>query len=362
MSVARFRHAATLLLDGKVLITGGDDGSGLGLASAELYDPSTGLFTATTGSMTGARASHMATLLNNAALPNYGKVLISGGDPSGAASAELYDPATGTFAATGSMTVARAGFTATLLNTGKVLVTGGYTDTAELYDPATETFSATGSMTIARFGQTATLLNNAALPNYGKVLIAGGGGVASAELYDPATGTFAATGSMTVARTGHTATRLQDGTVLVVGADEGDKDGNPDLYDPGTGSFTAVGYLWSLFASGHTASLRTDGSVLIAGGRGVVRIAFKNPISHLCSGYDGAGNTLSAATALYAPEAGGFTATGPLDKAREGHTATVLSDGTVLLVGGFQDTVVVDRTRCTTVRTATPLSSAELYR
>jgi hypothetical protein len=256
------------------------------------------------------------------------------------------------------MTVARAGFTATLLNTGKVLVTGGYTDTAELYDPATETFSATGSMTIARFGHTATLLNNAALPNYGKVLIAGGGGVASAELYDPATGTFAATGSMTVARTGHTATRLQDGTVLVVGTD----DGNPDLYDPGTGSFTAVGYLWSLFASGHTASLRADGSVLIAGGRGVVRIPFKNPISHLCSSYDGAGNTLSAATALYAPEAGGFTAAGPLDKAREGHTATVLSDGTVLLVGGVQNTVVVDRTRCTTVSTTTPLSSAELYR
>src|SRR5262249_47568400 len=117
-------------------------------------------------------------------------------------------PASFTF--TGSMKIARAGHAATLLLSGKVLVTGGGNGnadpTAELYDPATGTFSSTkGNMTEARNGHTATLLKLTAsnLPNYGKVLIVGSASLI-AELYDPSTSTFTATGSLHHARTSPT--------------------------------------------------------------------------------------------------------------------------------------------------------------
>src|SRR6266481_8211280 len=136
----------------------------------------------------------------------------------------------GTFVPTGSLNTARIDHTVTLLNNGMVLVAGGDNffigaipstnfASAELYDPATGTFTLTGSMATARDLQTATLLNN------GKVLVVGGidnsSALPSAELYDPATGTFTATGSMATARNLHTATLLNNGKVLVVGGEGG---------------------------------------------------------------------------------------------------------------------------------------------
>ncbi|HXX36037.1 MAG TPA: kelch repeat-containing protein, partial [Thermodesulfobacteriota bacterium] len=189
MTTVRWLHTATLLYNGKVLIAGGTLENGEGsLSSAELYDPTAGTFTLTTRSMTVGRDQHTATLLSN------GKVLIAG-----PISAELYDPTAGTFTLTGSMTYWRYEDTATLLPSGKVLMAGGAFDSnsnlvtsAELYDPTTGTFTLTGSMTTATYQHTATLLSN------GEVLIAGGEGyysgiwetLSEAELYNPATGTF----------------------------------------------------------------------------------------------------------------------------------------------------------------------------
>jgi hypothetical protein len=352
MTAPRSGHTATLLASDKVLIAGGANGAAD--ASAELYDPATGAFTAT-GPMTEARIGHTATLLNDSAR----SVLIVGSIDM---TAELYNPATGTFTATGSMHHARTSPTATLLsntgpNAGKVLIVGGNTASgdlvAELYDPGIGTFTDTGSTTIVRSGHTATLLT--AGPLAGQVLIAGGSDSASAELYNPATGMFTTTGDMTAARTGHTATELgtqdgaQKGDVLIVGTD-----GSADLYDPTRGTFARIGSLLMQRSYAHTANLRNDGTVLAAGGYGFDRCEPGRwcpcklvPVS-------------GTAAAFFAPESDGFTATGSLNASRDSHTATVLADGTVLIVGGTERSPSFFGRACVTI--AVVLSSAELFK
>jgi hypothetical protein len=275
--VGTYGQTATLLPNGRVLLAGGfvdDEWDCLGSGSdneAELYDSVTGVFSGT-GNMTAFRGGHTATLLAN------GKVLITGGadqDPTGTglASAELYDPSTGTFAETGNMAVGRFLHTATLLQNGKVLIVGGVLRsssdpiaTAEVYDPATGIFTMTGAVATAREQHTATLLAD------GRVLIVGGttssgtGGLhptATVEVYDPSTGTFSVTGSMAEARSLHTATLLPSGKVLVAGG--GDDNSTAEVYDPATSAFSITGGM-EIGRSGHTATLLPNGSVLVAGG------------------------------------------------------------------------------------------------
>jgi hypothetical protein len=319
MTTRRAAHTATLLPDGKVLVAGGFTGSENSLASAEVFDPATSTF-ASAGNMNASRAGHTATLLPK------GKVLIAGGfNGSYLASAELYDPATRIFTPASDMVTARSGHVATLLNNGKVLLAGGtgvgwtFLATAELYDPATNTFTATGSLTSARESHTATLLAN------GKVLIVGGHRgrrptitiYSSAEIYDPATGRFTATGNMTRIRHKHEAILLADGRVLIIGgADE--RDGRPaytsvEIYNPATGIFTPAGSMNSArYKLQGTAVLLNNGKVLIAGGANRVEV------------FDPGTNTFSYAA-------------GDMETPRLFATATRLQNGQVLITGGYHD-------------------------
>lgn len=301
-----------------------------------------------TGSMPTARMAHTATRLPN------GKVLIAGGrdivtslDP--VASAVLYDPATGTFASTGSMATARLGHTATLLPNGKVLIAGGTTtgalclNSAELYDPTANNgagaFTSAASMNTFRDEYTATLLPN------GKVLMAGGAcaGGSSAELYDPAAnngnGGFTATGPMSAIRVSHTATLLANGNVLVAGGMDTINQlvlDSAEIYDPaaniGAGAFSGTGSMAAARQS-HRATLLPSGGVLVTGG------------------YDAAVNPLDSAE-VFDPGSGAFTTTGSMATARAGHTATRLPNGKVLIAGGLYAASGVP---------ATFLNSAELY-
>jgi hypothetical protein len=345
---AREFHTATSLADGTVLVAGGGKYEAYcttGTDFVELYDPVAGSF-ALTSPMIDRRYGQTSTLLQN------GKLLITGGfsfDKSACfdggtspplISAELYDPSKGSFAPTGNMSEARGLHSATLLSTGKVLIVGGGnmgggrppfagdgSATAEVYDPSTGTFTPTGNMSTTRIGQTATLLLD------GNVLIAGGvtsgsssSPLATAELYDPITGSFTVAATMTAPRAGHTATLLPDGKVLVTG---GFTDSTlvgtdtAEIYDPAKASFLATNKHMAVGRWAHTATLLPDGSVLLVGGG-------------------------SSVAETYSPSDGSFSPIGLDESDRLGHTATLLKNGSVVIIGGFD-------------YGKGPLTTAELY-
>ncbi len=327
LNTNRERHTATLLSDGKVLVAAGDpDGFGdFPTNAAELYDPATSNWSAT-GSLLAERRDHTATLLPG------GKVLVSGGLGCcfgvELGSSELYDPTTKTWSKTGSLNIRRLAHSATLLPNGKILVaggTGGGTSgsaelSAELYDPDTGTWSITGNLNTPRVSHSATLLQN------GKVLVAGGvdgAGITtdSAELYDPATGTWTTTGNLNTPRRNRSATLLPNGKVLVAGGsgDAGLLD-SAEIYDPETATWNATG---SLNSPGRgLAILLSSGKVLVVGGD---------------------------AAELYNPETGTWSPTAGLNAPRSSHTATLLPEGRVLVAGGSSTSL------------AGTLNSSELY-
>jgi hypothetical protein len=319
-------HTAALLADGKVLVAGGLNTNGCDANDfAELYDPASRSF-APTSSMISPRYSQTATLLQD------GKVLITGGDASNfecsdldtspqLTSAELYDPSSGSFTPTGSMSEARSGHTATLLPSGNVLIVGGNTsgggDTAEVYDPTTETFTPTANMAAERIGPTVTLLLD------GRALIAGGrtpdssSPLTTTELYDPITGSFTVAATMTSARAGHTATLLPDGKVLVTGGFTDSTlvgTATAEIYDPASASFRATNKPMVVERSAHTATLLPDSTVLIVGGD----------------------NLDSFVAETYSPSDGSFSAVGVDDSDSTEHTATLLKNGSVLIIGGVE--------------------------
>ena len=278
MTVARAGHTATLLQSGKVLIAGGYNGDYLD--SAELFDPETAKFILA-GKLVTRRSGHTATLLNN------GKLLLAGGTGMGwtfLSNAEVYDPTTNTFTATGSMTTARESHTATLLKDGTVLITGGHRDrrpnitiyrSTEIYNPASGTFAAAGNLIIKRHKHDATRLAD------GRVLIVGGaderdgqGAYRTVEIFDPASGTFTAVkGQMSAARykLQGTTILLQSGKVLIAGGSN-----RAEVFDPAANTFsTAFGDMGTerLFS---TATLLSTGQVLITGGYHVPNVVSAN--------------------------------------------------------------------------------------
>ena len=351
MTAARAGHTATLLPNGRVLITGGYNNlpGPADLNTAELYDPVANAFTALTATMTTARADHTATLLPN------GQVLLTGGlgntSFTPVSTAEVYDPVANTFTAlTATMTTARGAHTATLLPNGQVLITGGYTgqtqpalNTAEVYEalpPSVNAFTAlTATLTTARAFPTSTLLPDGQVLLTGGVTSGGSPPLNTAELYDPVASTFTAlTATMTSVRDQHTATLLPNGKVLIAGG-QNNANGNglntAELYDPVASTFTALTATMTTGRENHTATLLPNGQVLLTGG------------------LNGSGPTPLNTAEVYDPVANTFTAiNASMTTGREGHVATLLPNGQVLLAGGVIGT---------SPSSFTALNSAELY-
>jgi hypothetical protein len=342
LRAARSFHTATLLPDGTVLVAGGLGGSGNALASADIYSPGSNSWTPV-GGLATARYSHTATLLPN------GTVLVTGGFGTAAlTSSELYSG--GGWSATNSLGVARLRHTATLLPDGRVLVAGGDSGggagiltSAERYEYATASWSQTNSLATGRYNHTATLLPD------GRVLVAGGY-TKTAEIYNPINGTWSPTGSMNEVRARHAAVLLPNGKVLVIGGKQPSGGGEvwldtTELYDPATGTWSSAGYAPCPVSPNancpgkmqekravFTATLLANRRVLVAGGEPV----------------GGATNQVTNKAELYDPETGAWTLTGSLKTGRSKHTATLLTNGKLLVAGGHGANF-------------SPLISSELY-
>jgi len=245
MGVPRGGHTMTQLADGRGLIVGGYDAEGKFQSSAEIFDPETNTFTAT-GSMAIGRVGHSASLLPD------GRVLIIGGSraPAGTIAAdgtgprcEFFDPAKGQFSTASDSIADRYNHSAVTLDDSRVLLLGtNGLKSAEVFDPATNQFAAVGDMSsVHGYGQSATALVS------GKVLVLGGWdennqATAAAELFDPATSSFTSIGNMTSARRLHFAVLMSDGRVIIGGGydDDGDVLKSAEVFDPTTNTFTPL--------------------------------------------------------------------------------------------------------------------------
>lgn len=238
-------HTSTLLLDGRVLVTGGRERSGRVLHTVELFDPADDSWTSTSVMHRG-RALHAAALLDD------GRVLVVGGfddDLKTLASAEIYDPDTRTWTLLNDMSEPRSLPSASTLHDGRVLVTGGshtgtgpaaVHSTAEIYEPETNTWSSAGRLVVNRAGHSATVLRD------GRVLVVGGAGpatnIAQAEMYDPAVNAWSPAGLLALARAGHSAALMSDGRVIIAAGwgDDGSAGHLVELFDPRVGTWLTM--------------------------------------------------------------------------------------------------------------------------
>ena len=339
LATGRAQHTATLLRTGKVLVAGGVDAHGVATPTTELFDPIANRWSAAAPMSTG-RTEHTATLLTD------GRVLVVGGfyasdPPLGRGggetlrSAEIYDPRSNRWTPTLSMAFRRGRHTATLLPDGRIVVLGGIAATSapdwsftlpgggEVYDPRTDLWSETAPDVGGRQGHSATLLRD------GRVLVVGGMGEMGLELparvYDPARDSWSAAWPPAIVRSGHTATLLPDGKVLVlggVGAPAAEVAQGPMRYgtEPLSSGdvYDPVLNLWTPTLAMSSTRFEHTATVLRDGNVLVVGGAYANPGHPEI--YEVAANHWAQATVVIN---------------RHGHTATLLPDGRVLVVGGF---------------------------
>jgi Kelch motif/Galactose oxidase, central domain len=339
-AAARYgQHDSAVLLDsGRVLVAGGADGASAALAQTAVYDPAAGTWKPG-GTLHAPRRLHTMTRLADGTVLAAGGLGGSSATGPGLAAAELFDPATGAWTATGKMTEPRWGHSAALLPDGSVLVAGGTAvrfgqttkalRSAERYDPDTGKWTAVADMTDARSDHTAVPLTG------GAVLVCGGTApagtaddpaLAFCELYDSDTGTWTPTGSLLHGRRHHQATLLSATTVLITGGTApgagGDGPFDPfsqrtaERYDLSTGTWTAVRDMPSGRAF-HRAVPLDDGKVLVIGGT--------------ASDRDEAGYRSAV---VFDASANRWTAAAGLDNGRWAFAAAVLPDGRVLVAGG----------------------------
>jgi N-acetylneuraminic acid mutarotase len=327
LNTARDHATATLLANGEVLVAGGLDAAGGALGSAELYNPADGSWTRT------APMPVAVTDASSIALAN-GEVLVAGGLTGSAgalvptAASQLYNPSTGQWLlTTGTLQQATFEASAALLPSGEVLYAGGLPNTsttataaqtAELYDPTTGGWSLTSLLPVGVAGAQVAVLAG------GDVLVAGGetgpsGAITdSAALYAPSSGAWSPVGPMPVGVAFGATTVLSDGAVLVAGGETtptGAITAATQVFNPSTNSWQSAGGL-PASTYGATATLLRSGEVLYAGG--------------LTSATGGP----SAAGELYDPSTGTWATTGSLLVAEGFGTATELGNGSVLVAGG----------------------------
>lgn len=299
--IRRWKHRATILQDGRVLITGGVE-QGSAIAKCEIFDPTRNVFIKT-GDMNYPRSNHTATLLPN------GKVLIAGGSyyATGYRSAELYDPSSNSFSVTGEMTTTRSSHTANLLANGNVILFGGKDESVELFDYRYNTFTKAKDMKLYRRNHVSIQLNN------GNILLAGSTmwtkeylqveeynpltqkstltdyipnplkdykGISLTNervllgpyVYNPESHKFDKKIPLNYLRQYHAVNKLPSGRIIITGSDRS-KDLN-EVYNPTNDSLKYIKRAKKP-RSHHTATVLHDGRVLIVGGLGRGGFAIK---------------------------------------------------------------------------------------
>ena len=317
MHEPRSRHTATLLKDGRVLIAGGQSDAGC-LDTAELWDPRSERFRPTRP-LSEAHCAHTAALLAD------GRVLVVGGESS--RSIEVFDPAAETWRVLGAMQTGRTRASVFPLADGRVLIFGGEEtadapSVAELWEPSGGRSVGTHTLSSERKDHAGVQLAD------GRILIAGASGDAGttsagmyAEVWDAATGAWMQLTSMRSPRAGLTLTRLRDGRVVAVG---GSDEPFAEVFDPGTEAWRPTRPARS-GRHGHTTTLLRDGTLLVVGGYA------KMPVTAAASYF----YRLSLdRVERWNPADGAWTPGPPLARSRIHHTATLLPDGRVLVVGG----------------------------